>query len=102
MRRRRRAFSLIEVIVVIGIIVILLGLLFPTLHGARAASNSIACQSNMRQIGIAMAAYAAENKGWLFPPDAGNFNTLAPVGQRWFQPVLHTKPPLDPTSTDMK
>ena len=100
--RGSRAFSLIEVIVVIAIIVILLGLLLPTLHGTRAASKSIACQSNMRQIGVAMAAYAAENHGWLFPPDAGNFNTLAPVGERWFQFVLHTKPPADPTTADMK
>lgn len=98
----RSAFTLIEVIVVIGIVMILIGLLFPTLHSARAASKSIACQSNMRQIGVAMAAYAAENAGWLFPPDAGNYNTLAPVGQRWFQFVLHTKPPADPTSTDMR
>ena len=98
----RAAFSLIELIVVIGIIAILIALLLPTLHGARAASKAVVCQSNLRQIGVAMAAYAAENAGWLFPPDAGNFNTLAPVGQRWFQAVLHTKPPADPTDPDMK
>src|SRR5689334_22793624 len=103
-RRRRRhqrsrgGFSLIEVIVVIAIIAILIGLLFPTLAGARASSKAIACQSNMRQIGVAMAAYAAENKGWLFPPDDGNFNTLAPVFHRWPQIVMHTKPPADETS----
>ena len=101
-RDQRRAFSLIEVIVVIGIIMILLGLIFPTLHGARAASKSLACQSNLRQIGIAMAAYAAENRGWLFPPDAGNYVTLAPVGHRWFQAVLHSKTPPDPTTSDMR
>jgi prepilin-type N-terminal cleavage/methylation domain-containing protein len=100
--RARRGFSLIEVIVVLGIITILLGLLFPTLHGTRAASKAIACQSNMRQIGVAMAAYAAENHGWLFPPDAGNFNTLAPVGNRWFQFVLKSPTPRDPASTDMR
>ena len=98
----RRAFSLIEVIVVIGIVTILIGLLLPTLQGTRAASKAIACQSNMRQIGIAMAAYAAENRGWLFPPDSGNFNTLAPVGDRWFQYVLKTRAPANPASTDMR
>jgi prepilin-type N-terminal cleavage/methylation domain-containing protein len=97
---RYAGFSLIEVIVVIAIIAILIGLLLPTLQGARAASKSIACQSNMRQIGVAMAAYAAENAGWLFPPDDGNFTTLAPVYHRWPQIVMHTKPPPDPTSTD--
>ena len=100
MGKRRRGFSLIEVIVVIGIIAVLLGLLFPTLSGARAASKSIACQSNMRQIGVAMAAYANENAGWLFPPDDGNFTTLAPVQHRWPGIIMHTKPPPDPTSTD--
>ena len=103
-RRRRhqraRAFSLIEVIVVIAIIAILIGLLFPTLAGTRASSKAIACQSNMRQIGVAMAAYAAENKGWLFPPDDGNFTSLAPVNHRWPQIVMHSKPPADTTSTD--
>jgi prepilin-type N-terminal cleavage/methylation domain-containing protein len=98
--RRRVGFSLIEVIVVIAIIVILLGLLLPTLSGARAASKAIACQSNMRQIGVAMAAYANENAGWLFPPDDGNFTTLAPVQHRWPGIIMHHKPPLDPTSTD--
>jgi prepilin-type N-terminal cleavage/methylation domain-containing protein len=99
-RRYRCAFTLIELLVVIGIIAILLGLLFPTLQGTRASSKSIACQSNMRQIGVAMAAYAAENRGWLFPPDDGNFTNLAPVNHRWPQIVLKTPPPADPNSTD--
>jgi prepilin-type N-terminal cleavage/methylation domain-containing protein len=99
-RARRGAFSLIEVIVVLAIIVILIGLLLPTLSGARAASKSIACQSNMRQIGQAMMIYANENAGWLFPPDDGNFTSLAPVNHRWPQIVLHAKPPLDPNSQD--
>ena len=100
MGTRRAGFSLIEVIVVIGIIAILIGLLLPTLHGTRAASKSIACQSNMRQIGVAMAAYAAENRGWLFPPDDGNFNNLAPINHRWPQIVMKSPPPADPNSAD--
>jgi prepilin-type N-terminal cleavage/methylation domain-containing protein len=100
--QRHRGFSLIEVIVVIGIIAVLLGLLFPTLAGTRASAKAIACQSNMRQIGVAMAAYAAENAGWLFPPDDGNFTNLAPVNHRWPAIVMHTPPPVDPNSTDPK
>ena len=99
-RHRHRGFSLIELIVVIGIIAVLLGLLFPTLAGTRASSKAIVCQSNMRQIGVAMAAYANENKGWLFPPDDGNFTNLAPVNHRWPQIVMHTPPPADTSSTD--
>lgn len=103
MRRiRTGGFSIIELMVVIGIIAVLLGLLFPTLHKARAAAKSVVCQSNMRQIGVAMAAYAGENDGWLFPPDEGTPNRLAPIDRRWFQIVLKTKPPLNPASTDVR
>jgi type II secretory pathway pseudopilin PulG len=91
---------LIELLVVIGIIALLIALLLPALSRVRGQAKSVECQSNMRQIGIAMAAYAVENKGWLFPPDEGDDVTLAPISRRWFQLVLHTKPPLDQTSTE--
>src|SRR4051812_14045394 len=97
MRRRQRGFTLIELLVVIGIIALLIALLLPALSRVRGQAKSVECQSNMRQIVIAMAAYAVENKGWLFPPDEGDDVTLAPIGKRWFQLVLHTKPPLDQT-----
>src|SRR5512146_1843058 len=65
MRRRLRGFSLIEVMVVIGIIAILLALLFPSLQRAREAAIQIQCASQLRQLGVGFMNYAAQNRGWL-------------------------------------
>src|SRR4051812_22879054 len=56
------AFTLIELIVVIGIIAILLALLLPTMHRVRQHARVVACASNMRQIGIALQNYLVENQ----------------------------------------
>jgi prepilin-type N-terminal cleavage/methylation domain-containing protein/prepilin-type processing-associated H-X9-DG protein len=71
---RPRAFSLIELLVVIGIIAILIAILVPTLAVARAQAKRTACLSNLRQIGIAIQAYASENDGRIpFGPTAPPF-----------------------------
>jgi type II secretory pathway pseudopilin PulG len=96
-RRIRRAFSLIELMVVIGIIMILIGLLLPALKAARSQAMAVACESNLRQIGQAMLIYANDNRGWLFPPDRG---LIVPAPERWFRFVLKYPPPRDPTNLD--
>src|SRR5437762_1992254 len=53
----RRAFTLVELLVVVGIIVLLVAILLPTLHNARIASQDAVCLSNLRQIGQATIAY---------------------------------------------
>ena len=63
--RNRRAFTLVELLVVIGIIGLLIGVLLPTLARARSASYRAMCLSNQRQIMLAMNLYANQNKGWL-------------------------------------
>jgi prepilin-type N-terminal cleavage/methylation domain-containing protein/prepilin-type processing-associated H-X9-DG protein len=68
--RRRTGFTLIELIVVIGIVVILIAMLIPALSGARRAAQSTQCASNLRQLTTAMMNYAAEFKGE-FPPNVG-------------------------------
>lgn len=63
----RVAFTLIELLVVISIIVLLVALLMPALRGARDSARRVACQSNLRQIGIGTAAYAADSRDYTTP-----------------------------------
>ena len=64
-QRCRIAFSLIELLVVVGIISILAALLMPAVSSAKGKANDIKCISNLRQIGIALCIYADENQGKL-------------------------------------
>ena len=70
--RRVQGFTLVELLVVIGIIAVLISILLPALNKARDTANTIKCAANLRSIGQGIAAYTAANNNWL--PAAYNFN----------------------------
>lgn len=65
--KRLGGFTLVELLVVIAVIAILVGLLAPTLAGARSAARLVACQSNVRQLGLAWTMYASDHHDRAMP-----------------------------------
>ena len=93
---RRRAFTLIEILVVVAIIALLAGLLFPVFSRAREEGRKTSCLNNMRQLGIAFQQYASDSRGKY--PLAANFQAWGVGKGHW---VAGTPSPIaspnDPT-----
>jgi prepilin-type N-terminal cleavage/methylation domain-containing protein/prepilin-type processing-associated H-X9-DG protein len=93
--RRRTAFTLVELLVVISVIALLMGMLMPALGRARGIAKRMACQNNLRQIGIAFRAYLDDNRDVMplacaYPwdvTDPNNANYSPPITQ-FLGPVL--------------
>jgi prepilin-type N-terminal cleavage/methylation domain-containing protein len=76
MRSILSGFTLVEILVVIGIIAVLIAILLPTLNAARESAARTKCLSNVRQIAITVIAYCNDNKG-TFPALASGKNEAA-------------------------
>ncbi len=86
---RRKGFTLVELLVVIGIIALLVSILLPALGRARENGYRVQCMSNMRQLGLAFVMYANDNKGKLPPANASRGN-----GPKWYDWIYWQKRPL--------
>lgn len=115
-RGKAGGFTLVELLVVIGIIALLISILIPALSGAQRRARTLACQSNLRQVGIALIAYAQENNGHIVPQGVikaavvnaqGQTVTPAVIGliggavtseKRWPTKVFRMPPMPDPSN----
>jgi prepilin-type processing-associated H-X9-DG protein len=81
----------VELLVVIGIIAVLISVLLPALTKARRSAATVQCQSNMRQIAVAMLGYITDNKG-VFPPSAAPVvGGVFPNGWWWPNELVRRK-----------
>lgn len=101
----RKGFTLVELLVVIGIIAILIGILLPVLSKARESSRTVQCLSNIRNLLQASVIYTNDNQGWLIQAGMAHggahshtevawFNTL----QQYYQNKLVARCPSDDSS----
>lgn len=84
--KSRRAFTLVELLVVIGIIALLISILMPALSSAREAARSVTCASQQKQIVLAVMAYAHDNK--MFAP-VGFDGAYSTTSGGWINQRLH-------------
>jgi len=89
--RPSHGFTLVELLVVIGIIALLISILLPSLNKARRAAATVQCSSNMRQIALAMLQYITDNRGKFPPSGAPVIANVYPFGWWWANELVRDK-----------
>lgn len=93
-----RGFTLVELLVVIGIISLLISILLPALARARQAARDVQCLSNLHQLGTAFQTYANLNKGW-WPKPCGTAASPANFWSTdWIWPIVYGQDYLNRTN----
>ncbi len=89
MARQHRAFTLVELLVVISIIALLISLLLPALQSAREVARDVACKSNLKQIGLGQIMYSVDYHG-VMPAASTNteFGANHHLGVGWDDAIL--------------
>ena len=106
---RRRGFTTVELLVVLGITALCVAFLLPAMSSANRRSRVLRCQTNLRDLGSALRVYQVENRGWPYPvgvhPKTGSpyasFGIGIPPHERWPMKVFKVAgapmpPPYDP------
>jgi prepilin-type N-terminal cleavage/methylation domain-containing protein/prepilin-type processing-associated H-X9-DG protein len=92
-------FTLVELLVVIGVIAVLIGMLMPALQRARQQALQVQCMSNLRQVGTSLQIYSNNWKGACYPPGLGDG---PPPWLRWPMYVFQFGPLPDPPVNDTR
>jgi prepilin-type N-terminal cleavage/methylation domain-containing protein/prepilin-type processing-associated H-X9-DG protein len=92
---KRRAFSLIELLIVISLIALLMAILLPALVLARSQARDAVCKSNLRQLFLANTGYAIENDGY-YVPAAPDITSEKGGRYRWHGVRGNPDEPFDP------